>query len=235
MLNAVECQTYNAFLSKYQSFLYPLLAAYISRTGPSHPERIVDMGTGPGLLSIELAERTGAEVVAVDINPAMLQLLQSHHASRPTTSVIRGEIADVHSLKYPDNWADIVVSYSCYHHWADPGRALRECYRILRPGGRLFVFDTRAEVNPNTLEILKTNIPEPELYRFVREAFDESSTQAEVLKVALEAGLPSVTVQKFAFEEADLIECLSVLDDLPFSSELPEGEEMLWLLKVTKE
>ena len=58
---------------------------------------------------------------------------------------MRFESGDARKLVYPENNYDVVVSANALHTLADDrerGQALREMLRVLKPGGRLLVFDT---------------------------------------------------------------------------------------------
>jgi ubiquinone/menaquinone biosynthesis C-methylase UbiE len=100
---------------------------------------VVDIGSGTGLLSLELA-RVADVVWAVDISPLMGAYLDTKAASAGLTN-IRTATASAASLPLVDGLADAVVSNYCFHHLDDAGKAqaLAEAHRVLKPGGR-FVF-----------------------------------------------------------------------------------------------
>lgn len=52
-------------------------------------------------------------------------------------------VADVADLPHPDDSVDVAVSTLSMHEWPDPGRAVGELARVLRPGGVLLVYDFR--------------------------------------------------------------------------------------------
>lgn len=108
---------------------------------PAPGEIAVDVGSGTGLLSLELAPVVD-RVWAIDIAPAMAEYLQVKAASAGLENITTAT-ASATSLPLVDATADLVVSNYCLHHLDDAGkrRALAEARRVLRPGGRLVFGD----------------------------------------------------------------------------------------------
>jgi ubiquinone/menaquinone biosynthesis C-methylase UbiE len=52
-------------------------------------------------------------------------------------------VGDVADLPYPDHTFDLIVSSMSQHHWTNPTVGLRELRRVLRPGGRIWIYDAR--------------------------------------------------------------------------------------------
>ncbi|ADO54224.1 MULTISPECIES: class I SAM-dependent methyltransferase [Paenibacillus] len=233
MITAEECQTYNKFIKKYQPHLYPLLGAHISRLYERKGGVVIDMGTGPGYLTVELAERLKANVHAVDINPAMHDLARRLVEERGLSKSVHFDVIDVHNQIYPDNYADLVVSYSCLHHWENPVRALLECYRVLSPNGLLIIIDTLPN-NKDTLNALKRSIPEPEYFRFIREAFEESYSMSKIEEMIHEAGIVDFELNLFKFNEEDIADCIEVLEDLHIPEVEAEANTENWILTACK-
>ncbi|KAF8331204.1 putative ubiE/COQ5 methyltransferase [Amanita rubescens] len=96
---------------------------------------ILDIGCGPGSITIDLARLvpqghvTGIEYV---LDP--LEQARSLASAQKITNV-SFQIGDIHSLEFPDNTFDIVHAHQVLQHVADPVRALREMRRVVKPGG----------------------------------------------------------------------------------------------------
>ncbi len=106
---------------------------------------ILDLGTGPGRLAIETALRNPkANVIGIDISAAMVSLARKKARGVPNV-VFR--VMSVERLFFPDNTVDLVVSTASLHHWRNPDLALEEIYRVLRTGGRVFLYDLRSDAS----------------------------------------------------------------------------------------
>ncbi|MER3418587.1 MAG: hypothetical protein C4343_05730 [Chloroflexota bacterium] len=103
--------------------------------------RILDVGTGTGTLALEaLARWPGAEVVGLDGSTGMLDVTAERAAARFDSSTrdrLRLVSGLAERLPFPDEAVDLVVSSFVLQLVPHRGRALREAYRVLRPGGWL--------------------------------------------------------------------------------------------------
>jgi SAM-dependent methyltransferase len=137
--------------------LFGRIAAEIAAVAPAGA-RVLEVGCGPGRLSIRLVREHGLDVTGVDLDPAMIERARAN-ADRPGAgdgsrpSFLFGDVA---SLAFPDGSFDLVVSSLSMHHWADPGAGLVEIGRVLRSGGRVLVWDFRPGLVP-----LHRHVPDP--------------------------------------------------------------------------
>jgi ubiquinone/menaquinone biosynthesis C-methylase UbiE len=79
-----------------------------------------------------------ARVVAVDSSPAMLDAARARLGALPNVETREGELE---SLPIRDGELDAAITFLVLHYVAEPGEALAEAARALKPGGRLLVVD----------------------------------------------------------------------------------------------
>jgi malonyl-CoA O-methyltransferase len=129
------------------------------------PARVLDVGSGPGAGAAALHARyADAEVIALDLALPMLHAAAHRAGDPPAFARIAG---DAQALPLADGSIDIVHSNLCLQWCDDPGLAMAEFGRVLRPGG-LLLFTT---FGPATLHELRTAFAEadatPHVSRFI--------------------------------------------------------------------
>jgi SAM-dependent methyltransferase len=92
---------------------------------------VLELGCGTGYFTRELA-RSGGNIVAIDVSPELLEIARAN-CSSPN---VRYEIQNAYQLSYADAVFDSVVGSSVLHH-LEIEAALREIYRVLKPGGTM--------------------------------------------------------------------------------------------------
>jgi len=104
-------------------------------------ERILDIGSGPGLLVEDIARFVGpgGSICGIDISGAMVALSQQRCSHLPQVELREG---DATALPYDDDEFDAAVSIQVYEYIEDIETCLKELYRVLKPGGRALVMCT---------------------------------------------------------------------------------------------
>jgi ubiquinone/menaquinone biosynthesis C-methylase UbiE len=108
-----------------------------ARVPPARTRRVVDLGCGTGRFTMTLAELYGGPVLAVDASAPMLE--GARRSAAATGLPIHFVRASGEALPLPDRWGDLFFLSMVFHHFPDPGRALREIRRSLRRGGALLI------------------------------------------------------------------------------------------------
>jgi ubiquinone/menaquinone biosynthesis C-methylase UbiE len=97
--------------------------------------RLLDVGCGPGSITLGLAEAVKpGEVVGIDIQAEQVERARSLAVSRHAEN-LRFEAASIYALPFPDRCFDAAFANGVVMHLAEPVRALAELRRVLRPGG----------------------------------------------------------------------------------------------------
>lgn len=108
--------------------------------------RVLEVGCGPGHLSVLLARDQGLDVTGLDLDPEMVESARANVAQSGVDGPPEFVVGDAAALPFADSSFDLVVSTLSMHHWSDPGLGLAEIGRVLRPGGRALIWDIRPGV-----------------------------------------------------------------------------------------
>jgi ubiquinone/menaquinone biosynthesis C-methylase UbiE len=120
---------------------YRRLADDVATTAP-HDAAVLDVGTGPGVLLVELARRRpDLRLTGVDLSEDMIAAATRN--LRPFGTRATARVGDVTDLPFPDRSFDLIVSSLSSHHWDHPEAAVPQLARVLRPGGRVVIYDLR--------------------------------------------------------------------------------------------
>jgi ubiquinone/menaquinone biosynthesis C-methylase UbiE len=162
--------------------------------------RVLDVGCGPGTITMDLAELVGPDgsVTALEVTDEALDLARAEAERRGTTNV-DFVVGDATALDLPDGGAgsadgyDVVHAHQVLHHLGDPVQALREMARVCRPGGLVAARETDYEAFawfPRLPELDRWL----ELYLQVARANQaEPAAGRQLFSWALAAGLRDVT------------------------------------------
>ena len=143
----------NNAAENYEKYFVPIIGRpfaldLVNEAGLRPNERVLDVGSGTGIIARLAAERVGANgrVSALDVNAAMLGIARTI----PSTIPIKWYETAAESVPLPDNSFDVVFCGLSLQFFADKSAALREMYRVLKPNGRVYIS------TPIPSEFLKT-------------------------------------------------------------------------------
>lgn len=114
---------------------FPVLAKEIVDYTKITKGTCVDIGCGPGYLSLALARITALKIYSLDISAPAVKMAKEYAAREGLTGRIIPLPGDVHAMPFPGSSADLVVSRGSIPFWKDRGKAFGEIKRILKPGG----------------------------------------------------------------------------------------------------
>ncbi|HEX8154626.1 MAG TPA: methyltransferase domain-containing protein [Thermoanaerobaculia bacterium] len=144
--------------------------ARLAQAGVKLPQgaRVLDCACGVGRLGGAIARGGAAGVVAFcDLSATQLRTLRSRW--KPTPASAGAQLGDLLNMPYADDSFDLVIGNSFLHHLPDVPAALREMYRVCKPGGRVVVLH-----EPNVYAPFWESLP-VSLYRNVYERTDTNN------------------------------------------------------------
>ena len=170
-----------------------------SSDGTSGSLTIFVAGTGTALIPIELMRRgIPARVSASDLAEAMLVVARDNVCAAGLESSIQLVLRDCKKLPEATASFDAVMSNSIVHHIPQPGSVLKELWRVLKPGGLMFVRDLMRPDDVETLESLVTtyagdaNTHQKQMFR---DSLHAALTVEEVRELVRDYGLSSDSVK----------------------------------------
>lgn len=131
--------------------IYPLLAQQFVDNYGLQAGKCLDLGTGPGFVGIEIAKITDMVIYFVDFDEEQLQLAEKNYAAAECNNKVYYVKTDVHQLVFEDDFADFIVSRGSIWFWKEPAKALREAYRVLKPGGTALIGGGLGKYVPETM------------------------------------------------------------------------------------
>jgi ubiquinone/menaquinone biosynthesis C-methylase UbiE len=150
-------EAWDAIADGYDRYVAPqevdLASEALRLVGLEPGQRFLDVAAGTGGLSLPAA-RLGAQVLAIDWSPAMIERFQAR-VRQEGLSNAAGRVMDCHTLELPDDRFDVTGSQFGVMLVPEQPRAFREMVRVTRPGGRVLVI---AYGSPAELDFLQVFI-----------------------------------------------------------------------------
>jgi len=125
---------------------YRGLAREVVGMGVPPRGQVLDVGTGPGFVAIEVArllQGTGCQVVGLDLSAAMLAVAAENGAREGLNGMLAWREGDAKAMPFGDGEFDAVVSSGSLHHWEDPLAVVNEIARVIKDGGQYIIRDSK--------------------------------------------------------------------------------------------
>ena len=131
---------------------------FLEQSGVRELGRVLDDGCGGGGMCVSLAEEAA---FVVGLEPTTwLQGAGSRLAAERSVAGLRFLRGDGTRLPFQDGSFDLVMSHAVIEHVAEPGAYLREAFRVLRPGGLMFL-ETAPYLSPSGAHLPRWRVPVP--------------------------------------------------------------------------
>jgi len=174
----------------------------LEQTGLRKGMRALDVAGGTGDITKGMAKQVGAEghVVLTDINENMLEVGRDRLIDAGIGGNVSFQVENAEELSFEDDQFDCVTIAFGLRNVTDKDKALREMYRVLKPGGRLLVLEFSKPVAPglsavydiysfNLLPLMgKLVANDEESYRYLAESIRMHPDQETLRNMMTEAG-----------------------------------------------
>ncbi|MDR1902691.1 MAG: class I SAM-dependent methyltransferase [Treponema sp.] len=108
---------------------------------------ILEAAPGPGYVAIELA-KMGYSVTGMDLSADFIEICKANAArERATVDFVQGNVS---SMPFDENKFDFLFCSAAFKNFHDPASALREMYRVLKPGGKGLILDMNKDTTAAT-------------------------------------------------------------------------------------
>jgi len=109
---------------------------------------IADIGAGSGYYSFRIAPLVPeGKVIAIDIQQEMLDFL-NRQSEKLKIQNVEPHLGSIESIQLPENTLDAALMVDAYHEFSHPAEILASLHKALKPGGKIYLLEYRAE-DPN--------------------------------------------------------------------------------------
>ena len=179
----------------------------MAHTGLKKGMHALDIAGGTGDLTIQMSKQVGAtgEVIISDINPDMLEQGRRRLIDKGIAGNVKFKVANAEELPFEDNSFNCVTIAFGLRNVTDKDKALKEMFRVLKPGGRLLVLEFSKPVVPGLDKIYdfysfkvlpvmgKVIANDEESYRYLAESIRMHPDQATLKSMMENAGFERCT------------------------------------------
>lgn len=178
---------YSEKMKKMLGKRYDLFADnIIKNVGPHYNSKVLEIGPGPGWGGISLLKkRPDIYLDGIEASPDMVSIAVENAKTEKLenkTNFFCGIGEDMNSIS--DNQYDLVISRESLHHWDEPEKVFKEISRVMKPDGKVCIYDHRRDLNlfGRAIVFVFGTLKAGKMFKHWKSSIAASYTQKEIRK-----------------------------------------------------
>jgi ubiquinone/menaquinone biosynthesis C-methylase UbiE len=111
---------------------------------------VLEIAPGPGYLAIEIAKLGGYRVTGLDISRTFVEIAQAK--ARAAGVSVDFQLGNASDMPFAGDTFDLTICRAAFKNFSEPVQAIREMYRVLKPGGKALIADLRRDASPAEID-----------------------------------------------------------------------------------
>ena len=141
----INYEGYEALMAVMDQSLNPrspdVLYEKFDALGPTHESLVLDAGCRNAAQACELHRRFGCYVEGIDLVGSNVKAAQKYIKDQELTDAVKVRQGDIHEMPYPENSFDFIWCRDVLGHMQDLQQAFTSCARVLKPNGKMLIFE----------------------------------------------------------------------------------------------
>jgi len=143
--------------------------------------KILEIGPGPGYLSIEIAKIGHYQITGLDISETMIEIAKRN--AQEAGVEVEFRLGNAGNMPFQDNTFDFVVSSGSLHHWKEPVNVFNEVHRVLKANGEALIGDVRKDASKEEIDKIAKKIDSFIMRWGLRHSVKEAYTKDEIIQL----------------------------------------------------
>jgi ubiquinone/menaquinone biosynthesis C-methylase UbiE len=143
--------------------------------------KVLEIGPGPGYLSIELSKKGDFHIIGLDISETMIEIAERN--VKEAGVEVEFKLGDASNMPFEDNTFDFAVSSGSLHHWKEPIKVFNEIYRVLKTNGKALICDARRDASKEEIIKITKKINSFMMRWGLKHSIKESYTKDKIMEL----------------------------------------------------
>ena len=174
------------FAEKYDKFAKSALMDEYKKIAISVAEhrksgKILEIGPGPGYLSIEIAKIGDFQITGLDVSETMVEIAKRN--AQVAEVKVEFRLGNAANMPFHDSTLDFVVSSGSLHHWKEPVKVLNEVHRVLKTNSKALIVDLRKDSSKEKIDEIARKIDSFVMRWGLKHSIREAYTKEEIIEM----------------------------------------------------